>query len=117
MVTTAEVSGCCDGTCGGSGRHFWTDVAHLPSGGRASNCVETSGEYMRCYECSQAGETTDVIGLCHHCSVALCTEHARMIQDPVLGHAPMFKEFALPKSARMLLCSTCNAAIMQPNLG
>ena len=71
---------------------------------------------MRCYECSQGEKVRDAVGPCHHCSVALCAEHAFMILDPVLGHAPMVKEIILPKSARMLMCGTCKAAMAQPHL-
>jgi hypothetical protein len=30
---------------------------------------------MYCYECSQDGSREEAIGLCHHCSVALCPHH------------------------------------------
>ena len=71
---------------------------------------------MRCFECFEAGKINDSVGLCHHCSVGLYAEHARVISDPVIGHAPILKEVALPKSARMLLCSICKTAMTQPNL-
>jgi hypothetical protein len=70
---------------------------------------------MRCFECKQAGKISDAVGLCHHCSVALCPDHAVMTSEPVLGHAPILKEVTLPKNARMLLCSTCKAAMAQSN--
>jgi hypothetical protein len=38
---------------------------------------------MYCYECSQAGTRGEAIGICHHCSVALCQQHGSMITDPV----------------------------------
>ena len=31
---------------------------------------------MICHECQQAGKTRDAVALCHHCSAALCLEHA-----------------------------------------
>jgi len=70
---------------------------------------------MRCFECFQAGKVSDSVGLCHHCSVALCAEHYHMISDPIIMHSPVVKEVALPKSARVMLCSTCSAALAQPN--
>ena len=68
---------------------------------------------MHCYECLQAGVTRDAIGLCHHCSAALCTEHAFVIADPVTTIYPLMKTVVLPKRARLLLCGTCKAALEQ----
>ena len=68
---------------------------------------------MRCYECSQAGEVRDAVGLCHHCSAALCAEHARVTMDPMIAPAPLSKEIILPKRARVLLCPMCHAALEQ----
>ena len=70
---------------------------------------------MRCYECSQAGEVRDVVGICHHCSVALCADHARMIVDPLTARLPIAREVILPKLARRLLCDTCKTALEQPD--
>ena len=68
---------------------------------------------MHCYECLQAGVTRDAIGLCHHCSAALCTEHAFVVADPVTTIYPLMKTVVLPKRARLLLCGTCKAALEQ----
>lgn len=69
---------------------------------------------MHCYECLQAGETRDAVGLCHHCSAALCAEHIRVVDDPVIGGVPIVRTVVLPKKARLLLCGTCKAALEQP---
>ena len=68
---------------------------------------------MYCYECSQADTRGEAIGICHHCSVALCQEHASMIADPVTMTALINRTVVLPKKARLLLCSTCLAALQQ----
>ena len=68
---------------------------------------------MHCYECLQAGVTRDAIGLCHHCSAALCTEHAFVVADPVTTIYPLMKTVVLPKRARLLKCGTCKAALEQ----
>jgi len=68
---------------------------------------------MHCYECSQAGEVRDAVALCHHCSAALCAEHARVLVDAMIAPAPLSKEVVLPKRARVLLCPTCQAALEQ----
>ena len=68
---------------------------------------------MLCYECSQAGTRQEVIGLCHHSSVALCEHHARIIADPVTAEYPLLRTVVLPKKARLLFCSTCLAALQQ----
>lgn len=68
---------------------------------------------MLCYECVEVGSQHEAIGLCHHCSIALCEHHGHVIVHPVTRILPLLREVALPKSARLLLCSTCLAAISQ----
>lgn len=71
---------------------------------------------MHCYECSQTGEARDAVGLCHHCSAALCAEHIFSVPDAVRIPVPVSKEVTLPKRARLLLCRTCKAALEQARL-
>jgi hypothetical protein len=71
---------------------------------------------MVCYECSLAGKQRDAVGLCHHCSAALCTEHAQMVADEITTQVPVVKTIVLPRKARLLLCQICRAAIEQPHL-
>jgi hypothetical protein len=68
---------------------------------------------MLCYECSETGTRQEAIGLCHHCSVALCQQHGSMIADPVTMTALINRIVVLPKKARLLLCSTCLTALQQ----
>jgi len=69
---------------------------------------------MHCYQCLQAGEKHDAVGLCHHCSAALCEQHICEVDDPVTDNYPMLRTVVLPKKARLLLCSRCKAALEQP---
>jgi hypothetical protein len=68
---------------------------------------------MICYECSLAGRNREAVGLCHHCSSALCADHACVVTDPVMTMRPVFKTVVLPKKARQLLCGTCLDALQQ----
>jgi len=68
---------------------------------------------MHCYECLRVGVEKSAIGLCHHCSAALCKDHAQVVADPVIGVEPLVKRVVLPNRARLLLCATCNAALEQ----
>lgn len=68
---------------------------------------------MLCYECSRIGRSQDAVGLCHHCSAALCREHVRIIADPVTTTYPISKTVILPLRARLFLCETCLAALEQ----
>ncbi len=68
---------------------------------------------MLCYECSQTGARQEAIGVCHHCSVGMCPDHGSMITDPVTKTALINWTVVLPKKARLLLCSTCLAAVQQ----
>lgn len=72
---------------------------------------------MHCYECLQAGETRDAVGLCHHCSAALCAEHICVVADLVTAIEPLVRTVVLPKKARLLLCGTCKAALQQTRSG
>ncbi len=71
---------------------------------------------MLCYECSQAGDRHEAVGLCHHCSVALCERHAQVVADPVTTTYPLLKIVVLPKQARRLYCGTCLAALQQERI-
>lgn len=68
---------------------------------------------MTCYECSQEGKAADAVALCHHCSAALCQEHALALSDPVTAQIPVCKTVVLPLRARVFLCSTCRDALRQ----
>jgi hypothetical protein len=68
---------------------------------------------MLCYECSKAGTNREAVGLCHHCSAALCTDHACVIKDPVTTTYPLARTVVLPRRARQLLCATCLDALQQ----
>lgn len=68
---------------------------------------------MMCFECAKAGTVREAVGLCHHCSVALCSDHARIVDNPVTAVYPVAKTVVLPKHARVLLCEICKAALGQ----
>ena len=68
---------------------------------------------MHCYECSKGGRDRMAVGLCHHCSAALCTDHACVVAEPVTTTCAICKTVVLPKKARLLLCGTCLGALEQ----
>ncbi len=68
---------------------------------------------MICFECAVAGSSRDAVALCHHCSAALCLDHARRVDDPVTVLHAVCKPVVLPKHARLILCATCQAALEQ----
>jgi len=68
---------------------------------------------MLCFECSNAGKSREAVGLCHHCSAALCADHACVVADPVTTVYPMTRTVVLPQKARQLLCATCRGALQQ----
>jgi len=68
---------------------------------------------MLCYECCQAGKGSEAVGLCHHCSAALCSNHARIVSDPVTASYPVATTIVLPVRARVILCDTCFSALYQ----
>lgn len=68
---------------------------------------------MICYECQQAGERRDAVAICHHCSAALCPDHALVLADPVTAHYPVCQTITLPLQARVFLCRTCMNALRQ----
>jgi hypothetical protein len=68
---------------------------------------------MLCYECAKAGKRHESVGLCHHCSAALCGDHACVVTDPIATTYPLFRTVILPKKAQLLLCGTCLSALEQ----
>lgn len=68
---------------------------------------------MECYECLQNGISRGAVGTCHHCSAALCADHILAIPEPLRVRYAMAPERMLPKKARLMLCSTCKAALDQ----
>ena len=68
---------------------------------------------MLCYECSRDKTRREAVGLCNHCSVALCPDHACIVNDPVTAIYPISKTVVLPKKARLLLCAICRSAYEQ----
>lgn len=71
---------------------------------------------MVCYECFMRGQRRDAIGLCHHCSVAVCAEHAEVVAVPITEKVLLVKEIVLPQQARRLFCKICRAAIEQDHV-
>jgi len=68
---------------------------------------------MLCYECCQAGKNSEAVGSCHHCSAALCSNHAHSVTDPVTASYPVAMTIVLPLRARLILCETCFSALYQ----
>ena len=68
---------------------------------------------MYCYECFEHGIAREAVGLCHHCSAAVCGDHASVFADPMTTVEPLAKTVVLPKAARLLLCCVCADALRQ----
>ena len=68
---------------------------------------------MVCYECSILGEHRDAIGICHYCSIGVCTEHSELVAVPITSESPITKEIVLPRRARHLFCQVCRPALEQ----
>ena len=68
---------------------------------------------MECYQCLQSGISREAVGLCHHCSAALCAEHIYAVEEPLMIKHLMVPATVLPKKARLMLCATCKAALDQ----
>ena len=68
---------------------------------------------MQCFECMENGESNEAVGLCHHCSAALCQQHALTTEEFVTTIAPLLRTVVLPKRARLILCATCKTALEQ----
>lgn len=68
---------------------------------------------MECYQCLQNGINRDAVGLCHHCSAALCSEHILAVEEPLMTKHVMAPATVFPKMARLMLCSTCKSALDQ----
>jgi hypothetical protein len=58
---------------------------------------------MECYQCLQSGISREAIGLCHHCSAALCSEHICAVEEPLMIKHLMVPATVFPKKARLML--------------
>ncbi len=87
-------------------------VARWLNGDRQT-AISSQEEVVICYECEQLGTRRDATAFCHHCSAALCSEHAVVVSDPVTAQYPVVKTIVLPLRARLFLCSTCMQALHQ----
>ncbi len=68
---------------------------------------------MLCFECCQSGKDSEAVGICHHCSAALCSNQAHITSDPVTTNYPLTMTVVLPLRARLILCETCLSALRQ----
>lgn len=68
---------------------------------------------MGCYQCLQSGFNREAVGLCHHGSGALCSEHIFVVEEPLMVKHVMVPATIFPKKARLMLCDTCKAALDQ----
>jgi len=68
---------------------------------------------MECYQCLQNGVNRNAVGLCHHCSAELCSDHIFAVEEPLMVKHVMVPPTLFPKRARRMLCSTCKIALEQ----
>jgi hypothetical protein len=68
---------------------------------------------MKCLDCARNGTATETIGICHHCSAAVCDTHGTLVSDPVTVPTAVMGTRVLPLGARLLLCNHCLAALRQ----
>jgi hypothetical protein len=68
---------------------------------------------MECYQCLQNGINRDAVGLCHHCSAALCSEHIFAVEEQLIVKHLMVPATMFSKKARLMLCGTCKIALEQ----
>jgi hypothetical protein len=72
---------------------------------------------MFCYDCHQEGKSSPAIGICHHCSIAVCPTHGTIYTHPTAAPEPAAKAATLPSHYRSLLCPHCLEAIrLRPEL-
>ncbi|MBL8239977.1 MAG: DUF2180 family protein [Bryobacterales bacterium] len=68
---------------------------------------------MKCFDCHQLGKVSEAIGICHHCSVAVCPDHGTVFTHPLPVAEPAAKAATLPSHYRSLLCPDCFSAIKE----
>lgn len=67
---------------------------------------------MQCFDWPQ-NASREVVAICHHCSAALCREHAVSVTENIYANEALGRAVALPRRARLILCRTCKAAFQQ----
>ena len=68
---------------------------------------------MECYQCLQSGIFKESVGLCRHCSAALCLDHIFAVDEPIMVRHMMAPATVFSKKARLVLCITCKMALDQ----
>jgi hypothetical protein len=68
---------------------------------------------MNCYDCATHDHLTrPAIGVCHDCGAAVCETHIVTRAHHLTRIATILREVPVEPSARLLRCTTCDAAHM-----
>ena len=66
---------------------------------------------MNCYDCATLDHLArSAVGVCHDCGAAICETHAVTRAHHLTRPAVMLREVPVDPPARMLRCTTCDAA-------
>ena len=66
---------------------------------------------MNCYDCATEDRfARPAVGVCHDCGAAICESHAVARAHHLTRPAAMLREVPVEPPARVLRCTTCDAA-------
>ena len=66
---------------------------------------------MNCYDCATLDHLArSAVGVCHDCGAAICETHAVTRVHHLTRPAVMLREVPVDPPARVLRCTTCDAA-------
>ena len=66
---------------------------------------------MNCYDCATLDHLArSAVGVCHDCGAAMCETHAVARAHHLTRPAVMLREVPVDPPARVLRCTTCDAA-------
>jgi hypothetical protein len=66
---------------------------------------------MNCYDCAPLDHLArSAVGVCHDCGAAICETHAVTRIHQLTRSAVMLREVPVDPPARVLRCTTCDAA-------
>jgi len=69
---------------------------------------------MKCYQCAKMGKNTDAVGICIVCGMAVCREHLRREEIPVLKGDYIVRLQSKDVEHRLrILCIPCHEALKE----
>ena len=65
---------------------------------------------MNCFECSEVGQTSAAVAVCHDCGAGVCADHAVARDHHLTRTVTIARIIVVDPPARLIRCPVCTAA-------